>query len=261
MTKTQNTKKPLTTCGSYMHFVWDLFEDTEGSKVSSYINFWIMFLIVCSAIVAVVETIPSIHKSQEELWFWLETIFVFFFTVEFVGRVISCPSKFVFATTVCDLCATGACHCPPQLAPLTIVACASFYTILHSYVASTYLRHSHLSTRCQLDAMCHDSRSCLDTAPQTLTPALCRQLMNYIDLVAILPYYMDIISMLLSTGGDPPNFGFLRILRLSRAARLIKLSKYSQGIRLVTNAMANSVDALQLFALLLVTPPLAQTLS
>jgi len=175
MTKTQTTKKPLTTCGSYMHFVWDLFEDTEGSKVSSYINFWIMFLIVCSAIVAVVETIPSIHKSQEELWFWLETIFVFFFTVEFVGRVISCPSKFVFATT----------------------------------------------------------------------------LMNYIDLVAILPYYMDIISMLLSTGGDPPNFGFLRILRLSRAARLIKLSKYSQGIRLVTNAMANSVDALQLFALLL----------
>merc|ERR1719231_783518 len=75
--------------------------------------------------------------------------------------------------------------------------------------------------------------------------------MNYIDLVAIIPFYMDIIAKHVSSGSDPPNFGFLRILRLSRAARLIKLSKYSQGIRLVTNAMANSIDALQLFALLL----------
>ena len=94
-------------------------------------------------------------------------------------------------------------------------------------------------------------------------------------------------------GGSTPNFGFLRILRLGRAFRLVKLSRfvcasacssrhvlfvshcidlkasvsrcvhprysldsgeirYSQGIRLVTNAMAKSLDALQLFSLLLV---------
>jgi hypothetical protein len=136
-----------------------------------------MFLIICSAIVAVVETIPSIHKSQTDLWFGLESTFVLFFTIEFVCRFIS--SFFVPGS--------------------------AFFTTI----------------------------------------------MNYIDLIAILPYYMDVISMLASAGEGGPNFGFLRILRLSRAARLIKLSKYSQGIRLVTNAMANSIDALQLFALLL----------
>lgn len=145
------------------------------AQVSTYINYWIMFLIICSAIVAVVETIPSIHKSQEDLWFGLESTFVFFFTIEFVCRAISCPDKLEFLKTI----------------------------------------------------------------------------MNYIDLLAILPYYVDLIGRFASEGGASPNFGFLRILRLSRAARLIKLSKYSQGIRLVTNAMANSIDALQLFALLL----------
>ena len=78
--------------------------------------------------------------------------------------------------------------------------------------------------------------------------------MNWVDFVAILPYYLDLATRFVADGGEGSlNFGFLRILRLSRAARLIKLSKYSQGIRLVTNAMSNSVDALQLFALLLVT--------
>jgi len=76
--------------------------------------------------------------------------------------------------------------------------------------------------------------------------------MNYVDLIAILPFYVDIFAILFTGGGDAPPLGFLRILRLGRAFRLVKLSKYSQGIRLVTNAMANSVDALQLFALLLI---------
>lgn len=180
MTKTIKKKQPLTQCQSYQWFVWDIFEDTDGSQVSSYINFWIMLLIVCSAIVAVVETIPSIHKPPKnmagmDIWWWLESWFVVWFSIEFVCRAVSCPDKWMFLSTV----------------------------------------------------------------------------MNYVDAVAIAPYYLDLILSATSGGAEPPNFGFLRILRLSRAARLIKLSKYSQGIRLVTNAMANSVDALQLFALLL----------
>lgn len=44
----------------------------------------------------------------------------------------------------------------------------------------------------------------------------------------------------------------LRVLRLGRSLRLVKLSRYSRGIRLVTNAMEQSVDALQLFFFLLI---------
>jgi len=165
----RDEKVELNSCQRYMHFVWDIFEDTEGSKLSSYINFWIMGLICCAAVTSIVETIPSIHKSQESVWFSTETFFVANFSIEFFLRALCTPSHFKFWTTV----------------------------------------------------------------------------MNYIDLIAILPYYIEL------AGSSGINLGFLRILRLSRAVRLIKMSKYSQGIRLVTNAMVNSIDALQLFALLL----------
>ena len=49
--------------------MWDCFEDAEGSKIATYINGWITFLIICSAIIAVSEIIPSIHnKSQDKTW-------------------------------------------------------------------------------------------------------------------------------------------------------------------------------------------------
>jgi len=173
------TTRPLVgSCSQTMQFVWDVFEDTEGSQLSSYINYWIMLLIICSAIVAILETIPSIHKAYEKIWFAFEFFFVANFTIEFLLRIVSCPDKLVFLRTV----------------------------------------------------------------------------MNYIDFIAILPFYLDVAARLLQSGTAPPNLGFLRILRLSRAAKLIKMTKYSQGIRLVGNAMANSVDALQLFGLLLVGP-------
>jgi len=175
--KTVTKKRAVGSCEQKTLFIWDMFEDTEGSALSSYINFWIMGLIVASAIVAIVETIPAIHKSQDKLWFFCETFFVANFTIEFVSRAITAPIKRDFWTTA----------------------------------------------------------------------------MNWIDLIAIIPYYIDELpSRLGLASGGGPSFGFLRILRLSRAFRLIKLSKYSQGIRLVTNAMVNSVDALQLFALLLI---------
>jgi len=175
MTKIIKQRKKLSGCESCLYFIWDMFEDSDGSQISAYVNQWIMGLIVFSAVIAVVETIPSIHKSQESLWFGFESFFVANFSIEFIGRLISCPNK-------CD------------------------------FWSST---------------------------------------MNWIDLVAIFPYYLDLILKLVAGGDSAPNFAFLRILRLSRAARLVKLGKYSQGIRLVTNAMVNSLDALQLFALVL----------
>ena len=53
--------------------IWDTFEDPEGSSLSNIVNGWIMLLIIGSAVVAVVETIPSIHKSLESTWDALET--------------------------------------------------------------------------------------------------------------------------------------------------------------------------------------------
>jgi len=175
ITKLIRKRKVLTDCQARFYFVWDIFEDADGSQVSTYINYWIMGLIIFSAVIAVIETIPAIHKTQKDIWFGLECFFVINFSIEFISRAISCPSTWTFVTNA----------------------------------------------------------------------------MNIVDLVAIVPFYLDIILAMIAAEGEPPNFSFLRILRLSRAARLIKLGKYSQGIRLVTNAMEKSLDALQLFGLVL----------
>jgi len=156
---------------SFTLFIWDTFEDTNGSRLSTYVNMWVMTLIVLSAIVgACIETNAPIHKEQEDLWFGIESFFIANFSVEFLLRVLTTPS------------------------------CKEFWS----------------------------------------------QGMNYIDFVAILPFYLKFV---MSGGG---NVGFLRVLRLGRAFRLVKMGRYSQGIRLVTNALAKSVDALQLFCFLLV---------
>lgn len=70
--------------------------------------------------------------------------------------------------------------------------------------------------------------------------------MNYVDFFSILPWYLNFFL------GDSVNLSFLRILRLGRALRLVKLSRYSSGVRLITSALEQSVDALYLFLFILV---------
>merc|ERR1712100_7459 len=67
--------------------------------------------------------------------------------------------------------------------------------------------------------------------------------MNWIDVVSILPFYLELL--LSSTGVD---LRVLRILRMGRALRMVKLGRYSSGIRLIQNSLSASLDALQLFA-------------
>jgi len=153
------------------NFVWQIFEHPEDNLVSQWVNFYILGLIVISAIVTVVETVPGLHKQNEGVWFGLECFFVMNFSIEFTCRISSTPSYRDFAMSG----------------------------------------------------------------------------MNYIDIVSILPFYVDIIA-----GGANANLSVLRVLRLGRSLRLMKLSRYSRGIRLVTNAMEQSLDALQLFFFLLI---------
>eukprot|EP00658_Telonema_sp_P-2_P031552 TRINITY_DN23585_c0_g1_i2.p1 TRINITY_DN23585_c0_g1~~TRINITY_DN23585_c0_g1_i2.p1 ORF type:complete len:434 (+),score=92.75 TRINITY_DN23585_c0_g1_i2:202-1503(+) len=76
-------------------------------------------------------------------------------------------------------------------------------------------------------------------------PTFFKSGMNYVDFFSILPWYLS-LSM-----GNSVNFAFLRILRLGRALRLVKLSRYSGGVRLITSSLAKSVDALYLFVFIL----------
>lgn len=79
-----------------------------------------------------------------------------------------------------------------------------------------------------------------------------RQWLNIVDLIAILPFYIEVAaSPLFATcgstsvvAGGGANLGFVRVIRLVRVFRLFKLSKYNEGLKLFGNTMTKSMRAL-----------------
>lgn len=71
--------------------------------------------------------------------------------------------------------------------------------------------------------------------------------MNLIDLIAILPFYLEMMSSSSTAdGGSDSAFGVLRILRVARVFRVFKLGKYSTGLQMFAQVIATSVSALLL---------------
>lgn len=157
--------------GAVRDWLWKFFEDPEGNLASHYINLYVLGLILAGAVITVVETVPKIHNTNEDLFYGIEFFFVMNFSLEFVLRLISCP----------DYCAFSS------------------------------------------------------------------NFMNWIDCVSIIPFYLELA---LSNTGI--NLQVLRVLRTGRALRMVKLGRYSSGIRLVQNSLISSLDALQLALVILV---------
>jgi len=67
-----------------------------------------------------------------------------------------------------------------------------------------------------------------------------RNALNYVDLVAILPFYLD---MFLSPDAGS-GLAVVKIVRLSRVLRMFKLSRYSKGMRIFLGAITRSSEAL-----------------
>eukprot|EP01065_Artemidia_motanka_P027707 TRINITY_DN3289_c0_g1_i1.p1 TRINITY_DN3289_c0_g1~~TRINITY_DN3289_c0_g1_i1.p1 ORF type:complete len:748 (+),score=206.04 TRINITY_DN3289_c0_g1_i1:63-2306(+) len=93
----------------------DLFDDPESSPAAMYTSMWFMFLIILSTVAFMLETLPSLsadaeygNPSHEDFWFFLETAFVSFFTLEYIVRMATCdhPLQFPFRVfNVIDLLA------------------------------------------------------------------------------------------------------------------------------------------------------------
>jgi len=64
--------------------------------------------------------------------------------------------------------------------------------------------------------------------------------LNLIDIVAILPFYLEMVIP------GSPKFGFVRVLRLARIFRIFRLGKFSEGLGLFVRTMSSSMPALSL---------------
>ena len=75
---------------------------------------------------------------------------------------------------------------------------------------------------------------------------------NWIDILAILPFYIEAIAKAASDGDSSTigNLGIIRVLRLVRIARIFKASRYSSSIRVFTLALAGSMRPLSMLVFL-----------
>ena len=67
--------------------------------------------------------------------------------------------------------------------------------------------------------------------------------MNLIDIVAIVPWYIELIL-----GAGAGQLAVLRVLRLARVFRIFKVGKHAEGITMLANVMVQSLPALNLLA-------------
>ncbi|XP_043915614.1 potassium voltage-gated channel subfamily A member 2-like [Protopterus annectens] len=76
--------------------------------------------------------------------------------------------------------------------------------------------------------------------------AFCKDIMNIIDIVSMLPYYITLcIDMTKEKAGQQVmSFAFLRIIRVLRIFRIFKLSRYSKGLQILGQTLKASLKEL-----------------
>ncbi|KAG8829224.1 hypothetical protein FRC17_006972, partial [Serendipita sp. 399] len=71
---------------SFRHALFLLMERPTSSNSAFILHFTTNTIIVLSAILTILETLPSFHAVKSSIWFGLETVIVALFTVEYVAR-------------------------------------------------------------------------------------------------------------------------------------------------------------------------------
>lgn len=69
-----------------MRTLYDLLEDPTSSSAAFVIHVFTTSLIIISAMITILETLPPFHHTPSRVWFGLETALVVCFTVEYVCR-------------------------------------------------------------------------------------------------------------------------------------------------------------------------------
>ena len=80
-----------------------------------------------------------------------------------------------------------------------------------------------------------------------------KSLMNLVDLLSILPFYLTLFSQLIPKGEEAPPFESLRVLRLVRVLRVFKLSRHLAIFKILGQTVKASFRELMLLVFFLLT--------
>jgi len=74
---------------TWKHQLFQLMEQPTSSTSAFVIHMFSTFLIVFSALITVLETVPAVHSISPKVWFGVETSIVALFTVEYIARCLA----------------------------------------------------------------------------------------------------------------------------------------------------------------------------
>jgi len=69
--------------------LYQLLEQPTSSQGAFVVHVFTTFLIVASALVTVLETVPAFHSISTRFWFGIETSLVALFTIEYIARCLA----------------------------------------------------------------------------------------------------------------------------------------------------------------------------
>ena len=144
-------------------WIWNLLEKPDSSEVAAFLGKFNLCVIVVSTIVYCLETIKSVRENKEFYFFVIESIFVVWYTIEYLLRLLSAPSRCRFAFSA----------------------------------------------------------------------------LGVIDLLAVLPYYVTTsVNDEKESGGR--SLAAFRFVRMIRVCRVLKISRYNKGLRILAKVLVSS---------------------
>lgn len=146
-----------------LEWIWNLLEKPDSSDVANCLGKFNLCVIVVSTIVYCLETIKDVRERREFYFFIIESIFIVWYTMEYLLRLLSAPSRAGFAFSA----------------------------------------------------------------------------LGIIDLLAVLPYYITkCVNDGVKSGGK--SLAALRFVRMVRVCRVLKISRYNKGLRVLAKALVSS---------------------